>query len=265
MYVWNLIKKYWNIWATPIISFLIAWILDFRKSSMDTVTSFASMSLVVFSILTVLKFNIDNKYNKKKTLIEKVGTSQKQLKVVEHCIDPLKQGEEIVDLLIETKKVLNERKENKMIDWIKKNKGAIISVLEFIVAITLHLTDVINLVEPWNTIVLIIIYGIPVITAILTSGFTSVETQKAVDTLKNNLKSKSKENKAKLELLKEQLETTQNALDEVSKNIDKLELLRSINAPYDVNTLSLYQAQKKQLADTVTKIQEQIDLWQNQK
>ena len=44
-----------------------------------------------------------------------------------------------------------------------------------------------------------------------------------------------------------------------------MELLRSINAPYDVNTLSLYKAQKAQLTETVAKIQEQIDLCQNQK
>ena len=249
---------------TPIISFLIAWILDFQKSSMDAATSFASMSLVIFSILTVIKFNIDNK-NKKKTLIEKVGTSQKQLKIVEQCIDPLRSGEEIVDLLFETKKALNERKKIKMIKWIKKNMGAIISILELIAAITLHLTNVITLERPWDTLVLVIIYGVPVITAVLTSGFTSTKTQEAIDNLKNNLKAKNKENKEKLALLNEQLNSTQSALDEVSKNLNKMELLRSINAPYDVNALSLYKAQKAQLTETVAKIREQIDLCQNQK
>lgn len=150
-------------------------------------------------------------------------------------------------------------------NWIKKNRGAIISILELIAAIVVHVSGIIDLPGEWNTVIVCIIYGIPVITAVLTSGFTSTAFQTAIDNLKKNLKSTNKENKEKLKLLNEQLATTQETLDEVNKNLSKVELLRSINAPYDVNSLALYQAQKKQLTDTVNKIKEQIGLCRDQK
>lgn len=258
----EIIKNYWNIWGSAIISFIVGWLMDFNKVSMDKTTSFLSMFLVMFAFLTVIKVNYGK--HKNKTILEKGITSQKQLKAMESAINPMIQGEELYNAILETKKIFMERKRIKMFNWIKKNKGAIISLLELSGAIILHFTDVINFSEPWTTVTLVILYVIPVVTATLTSGFTSVETQKAVDTLKSKLKEAKQEAKQKIKVLNEQLITTKAALEEVNSNINKLELLRSINAPYDINSLSLYQAQQKQLQNTINLLEEQIEVCQNQ-
>lgn len=103
--MWELIKKYWNVWGSTIISFVVAWFSDFTKSSMDVVTSFLSMFLVFFALFTVIKINISNR---QKTLVEKGVTSQRQLKLMQQAIDPIAEGEELLETLVKTRNILKD-------------------------------------------------------------------------------------------------------------------------------------------------------------
>ena len=51
--------------------------------------------------------------------------------------------------------------------------------------------------------------------------------------------------------------------DNSNSHVNTEELLRSINAPYDVNSLSLYQAQQKQLQQTINLLEEQLNTCQS--
>ena len=104
----DLLKNYWNVWASAIISYLIGWLMDFNKVSMDSTTSFLSMFLVIFALLTVVKINYGK--SRKKSIIDRSIINQKPLKAIQNAIDPLAQGEELYNLLVQTKKIINERK-----------------------------------------------------------------------------------------------------------------------------------------------------------
>ena len=122
----DLLKNYWNVWASAIISYLIGWLMDFNKVSMDSTTSFLSMFLVIFALLTVVKINYGK--SRKKSVIDRSIINQKPLRAIQSAIDPLAQGEELYNLLVQTKKIINERKSNKIMKWIKENKGAISTI-----------------------------------------------------------------------------------------------------------------------------------------
>lgn len=164
------------------------------------------------------------------------------------------------DAVVETLEKISfyRRKGISMINWFKKNIGAIISVLELIAAIAVHVSGVIPLEGIWQTVAICVIYGIPVVTAVLTSGFTSAEVQEAIDKCKEALKQNKNSRRDELKALNNALENTEKALADVRAKLVNIQVLKNVGAPYDINEYNMYHAQETQLADTVAKLKKQI-------
>ena len=254
----ELIKNYWNVWGSAIISFIVGWLMDFNKVSMDKTTSFLSMFLVMFALLTVIKVNYGKK--RKKTIIEKGITSQKQLKAMEKAINPMKEGEELYEALLQTKKIFMERKRIKIMNWIKENKGSILTIIVGVLSVVSTLCS--YLIETWN--IVLNVNGFPLvaviggcattITGVLTMPITSTSKGIAQNTATAKYKETKKENASIIKKYEEQIERFTNKFNEVKNNFEDLQICKDCGLSYDVAKYNQLNNDIKTLTDTIERL-----------
>lgn len=139
--MWDLIKKYWSVLCSILASTTVAWLLNFDLAGMDRTTSFISMSLMFYAVFTVIK--IRRKDKPRKTFIEKIATSQRQVKVLENVLNPNKPVEELISLIDQTRKKLS--KMEKLKNFLKALWGNKFTLLNTIVVLFIaSLTQVLS-------------------------------------------------------------------------------------------------------------------------
>lgn len=255
--VYELIKSYWNVWCSAIISFTVGWLMDFNKVSMDKTTSFLSMFLVMFALLTVIKVNYGKR---KKTIFEKGITSQRQLKAMEKAINPMLEGEELYKALIQTKKIFSGRKKIKIMKWIKENKGSILTIIVGTLSVVATLCS--YLIETWN--VVLNVNGFPLVTIIggcattivgaITKPITSVNKGVALNTATLKYKTAKKENASIIKKYDEQIERFTNKLNEVRNSLEDLQICKECGLNYDVAKYNQLNSEINNLSATIDKL-----------
>lgn len=256
----ELLKNYWNIWSSVIISYLIGWLMDFNKFSMDRATSFLSMFLVIFAFLTVAKINYSK--SKKKTIIEKSVVNQKQIKPIQNAINPLEQGEELYDILVHTKKIINERKTNKIMKWIKENKGAILTItvgiLSLISTLCSYLIDEWNIVLNVNGFPLIAVIGGSATTIIgcLTMPITSTTVGAVQNMTTYKYKQAKKTNASIIKKYNEQIAKFTNKQTELKSELEDIQVCKDCGLSYDVARLNQLNNEIATITSNIKKLEE---------
>lgn len=261
--IYELIKSYWNVWGSAIISFIVGWIMDFNKVSMDKTTSFLSMFLVLFALLTVIKVNYGKQ--KKKSMLEKAITSQKQLKVMSSAIDPIKDGEELYEAILKTKKILKERKKSKFMNWIKENKGSILTIVVGILSVVSTLCS--YLIETWN--IVLNVNGFPLIAVLggcattivgcLTMPITSTNRGIAQNTATAKYKETKRENASIIKKYDEQIKKFSLKLNELKNNLEDLQICRDCGIGYDTSRYNQLQTEISSLTEIIEKLKASRD------
>lgn len=129
-----------------------------------------NVSVIINNKSTSLEELFEEISNKNKTILEKGITSQSQLKAMKKAINPMRQGEELYNILIQTKNIIKERKSNKIMKWIKENKGAILTMTVGILSLVSTLCS--YLIEEWN--IVLNVNGFPLIAVIGGSATTII-------------------------------------------------------------------------------------------
>lgn len=177
----------WNIYGGIILSTFIAWLTNFSKDSMDNITSYLVMTLTCISVLTFFKLVLFKK--KSSGVVDGITLNQSSIKAMKTAINPLETGKEIGTTIIQTKNML-ERLGTKIMNWISKNKGAIIGVVSAVLG-TLELCF--NFVgqylpqEIGFNVVSVLYYGIGTIISVLTTGFGTPAFKEKISMLKDQL------------------------------------------------------------------------------
>lgn len=131
------LKDYWNLYAPPIISTLIAWLVDWNAGQMQTINQYIGVTISLICVLTMFKFLIFP--NKKKNIVEQAVSSQKSVRNMETGINPVGKIDETI-VLIETgvkggKKTMEKIK--KFFKWIWYYKEQLIGLIEPLLYATL--------------------------------------------------------------------------------------------------------------------------------
>lgn len=256
----DLLKKYWNIWPSVIISYLIGWLMDFNKSSMDRTTSFLSMFLAILALLTVAKINYSK--SKKKTIIEKSIVNQKQVKSIQTAISPLRQGEELYEMLVQTKNIINERKSNKIMKWINENKGAILTmtvgILSLVSTLCSYLIDEWNLVLNVNGFPLIAIIGGSATTIIGCIAMPIRTTTVGViqNTATKQFKQAKKANASIIKKYDEQIAKFTNKQNELKSDLEDIQVCKDCGLSYDVARLNQLNNEIATLTSNIKKLED---------
>lgn len=256
----DLLKNYWNVWASAIISYLIGWLMDFNKVSMDSTTSFLSMFLVIFALLTVVKINYGK--SRKKSVIDRSIINQKPLRAIQSAIDPLAQGEELYNLLVQTKKIINERKSNKIMKWIKENKGAIstigVGLLSIISTLCSYLIDEWNIVLNVNGFPLIAVIGgcATTIVGCLTMPITSTAMGVVQNMATSKFKQAKKTNASIEKKYDEQIAKFTNKLTELKSELEDIEVCKDCGLSYDVARLNQLNSEIATINSNIKKLED---------
>lgn len=104
----EILKEYWNIYSPIIISSAFAWLVDWNASKMTSFNQWIGITLSLIAMFTMIKFLIFP--NKKKNNIEKLVSSQKNIKNTELVINQ----EEFIDKRIQGGKLVM-----KFFKWLK--------------------------------------------------------------------------------------------------------------------------------------------------
>lgn len=119
---------YWNIYGGVILSIFIAWKNDFSRAAMDDWTSYLVLLLTCISLLTFFKITI---FKKKGTPVDNIAMSQSSIRAASTAIDPLKSGEEVGTVIIETMKGTKKimKKIKSILTYIWGNKITLLSII----------------------------------------------------------------------------------------------------------------------------------------
>lgn len=119
--IFALLKDYWNLWGSIIISLLWAWWKKFSIVKMDETTSFLTMTLMFVGVSTFVKSMIIKKNHKKNNSnLDNVFQNQRSVKTISIALDPIGECEKLGKLVLTTaeggKKIMNKIK--RFFKWI---------------------------------------------------------------------------------------------------------------------------------------------------
>lgn len=176
----NTLKKYWDVFSGTFIgiiySFLVKW-------DLNQIQLAYSIIILILVIIGFFRFFIKNK--SKKDIIDKTLNTQKFSKAINIAENPCQEGEELGELVVET---ISGGK--KMIKWISKNKGALVSALLIVLSVVEGIFEFIYQYLPFDlgfnviSIALTVVGGV---VGILTSGFGSVKFKELIAQVKDQL------------------------------------------------------------------------------
>ena len=125
----KIIKEYWNIYGSVIISAIASWLLNWNAEQMFTLNQYIGITISVMCFLTMVKFIIKPK--EKKTLLENVVSTQPSVKktdLIIHQEEQIQQTKYLPKIIRKVGKgIMNKFKLT--INWIKNYWQQIIGLL----------------------------------------------------------------------------------------------------------------------------------------
>lgn len=185
----KIIKKYWDILGGTISGIILSIVVHWELEKIQLIYSVIILILVLIGLFKVilLKHNEDNhlKNQQTHTMLDKLVESQKPMKAIRFSQHPTNDGEELGNLIIETTKG-----SKKMLKWIKKNKGAIVSCLVALLGLLEIIFNWLGTYLPFElgfNVVGVLMTVIGLVISVLTTGFGSVQFKEAIAQLKDQL------------------------------------------------------------------------------
>lgn len=293
----NKIKELWNVYGGIALSTLISWWSSWSKASMDTWSSYITLTISCIGLLTFFKLVIAKRNKNKADAV--ALSSNKNVKNIRHALEPDKVGEELGTTLLYTvqegKKLMS--KFSKIMKWLWGNKLTLTSIVSNLIlgAIGQFLmySDTLKdyqFFQEHKTVFIVVVTGLTILW--LLHNTYCLVTKYGLESLKElELRSKRilEEQQEKLspeqrKVLKQQLAiyknqeakiledllNIENAINKAKSIIDDFTFLKSLGATptneqrmsYDdaINTLANAQANKTTLEDSKEKLENQIKL-----
>ena len=261
--VLKIIKKYFDILGGIVSAIALSIAVDWELGDIQLIYSVIILMLVLIGMFKVVIIKYKEVHHlpheQEHNAIDKLIDNQKPMKAIRFSQHPTQDGEELGKLIIET----TNGGWRHMLEWIKRNKGALISLLVTGIGI-------LELVFNWcmehisfglnfNIIgIIIAVAGLTV--AVLTSGFGSVSFKEALAQLTDQLNGdKTDLNHIKdIKYLERQVALYQKAVNTIEKEkevlnkkyakvLDDYRACQSLGLPLDETTRKQYEEYKVEL------------------
>lgn len=214
------LKNYWEVFGGTIIGIAYSFIVEWKS---EMIQLGYSIIILILVIIGLFRFFFKRNSNKKeKDIIDKTLNANKITKAIHIAENPCQEGEQLGELVIET---IHGGK--KMIKWISKNKGAIISTLVFIVAILESIFEFLYQYLPFELGFNIVSVALTVAggaVGVLTSGFGSVKFKELIAQVKDQLNGDTTDlsDIESLKYLERQITIYEKSTQSVENEIEKL-------------------------------------------
>lgn len=238
--MWNLIKKYIDIFGGIILSIILTIIARFKLEKIQLMYSMIILMLVCIGICSVVKKTANNriknpKKERKKNIIDKLVEGRKEIKAVNIAQNPLKEGEELYVAIKKGRKDIKKIM-SKIKKFFDKFKGVILSILLVVISLISEYGGFVEeifggklVIKGVNIISLVALIS-AVIVGLLSDTHTSEQikkikelfTQKPSNEIVNEeLKNQLKLNETKRKNLEKQIESENSTLDGLTKDLEQ--------------------------------------------
>lgn len=186
--VWNLIKRYWDIFGGVITGLALTIIAQFKLEKVQLYYSIIILLLVSIGCLRIIKQTIEKQREKKPkkrkhNIIDDMVDTQKPVKAISLAAHPTREGEKLGKLIIDTLKGV-KRVMKKLKEWFDKFKGYILTIALGILTIIEMCGGYINdllgdaLTIRGVEVLPIITLGCAIIVGLISNGFTKEQREK---------------------------------------------------------------------------------------
>lgn len=271
--MWNLIKKYIDIFGGILLSIFLTIIARFELEKIQLMYSVIILMLVCIGVCSVIKKTASNRVKKDKkerkiNIIDKIVNSRKEVKAVNIAQNPLKEGEELYIAMKKSRKDI--RKVMKKIKrFFDKFKGVILTILLTIISLISEyggfVEDMFNgklVIKGVNIISLIALIS-AVIVGILSNTHTTEQikkikelfTKKPSDEIVNEeLKNQLKLNEATRKSLEKQIENKNLSIDTFKQELEQAKNV--YNAKIEMLNMTPRLATEEDVQNALSKVNE---------
>lgn len=214
------LKNNWDVLGGTIIGIICSFVVGWEIDKIQLVYSIIILILVIIGLFRFFFKKSSSK--KEKDIIDKTLNANKITKAIHIAENPCQEGEELGELVIET---INGGK--KIMNWINKNKGAIISTLAFILAILENIFNFLYQYLPFDLGFNVVSIALTVVggaIAVFTSGYGSVKFKEIIAQVKDQLNGDTTDlsDIESLKYLERQIAIYEKATQSVENEIEKL-------------------------------------------
>lgn len=271
--MWNLIKKYIDIFGGIILSILLTIIARFKLEKIQLMYSVIILMLVCIGICSVVKKTANNRVNKKKkerktNIIDKLVNSRKEVKAVNIAQNPLQEGEELYIAMKKSRKDIRKvmKKLKKFFD---KFKGWILSISLLVVSLISEYGGFIEkifngklIIKGVNMISLIALIC-AVVVGLLSDTHTSEQIKKikelfakkpSNEIVKEELKNQLKLNETSRKNLEKQIETNNLTIDTFNQELEQAKNV--YNAKIEMLNMTPKLATEEDVQNALSKVNE---------
>lgn len=271
--MWNLIKKYIDIFGGIILSILLTIIARFKLEKIQLMYSVIILMLVCIGVCSVIKKTANNRVNKKKkerktNIIDKLVNSRKEVKAVNIAQNPLQEGEELYIAMKKSRKDIRKvmKKLKKFFD---KFKGWILSISLLVVSLISEYGGFIEkifngklIIKGVNMISLIALIC-AVIVGLLSDTHTSEQIKKikelfakkpSNEIVKEELKNQLKLNETSRKNLEKQIETHNLTIDTFNQELEQAKNV--YNAKIEMLNMTPKLATEEDVQNALSKVNE---------
>lgn len=271
--MWNLIKKYIDIFGGIILSILLTIIARFKLEKIQLMYSVIILMLVCIGVCSVIKKTANNRVNKKKkerktNIIDKLVNSRKEVKAVNIAQNPLQEGEELYIAMKKSRKDIRKvmKKLKKFFD---KFKGWILSISLLVVSLISEYGGFIEkifngklIIKGVNMISLIALIC-AVIVGLLSDTHTSEQIKKikelfakkpSNEIVKEELKNQLKLNETSRKNLEKQIETNNLTIDTFNQELEQAKNV--YNAKIEMLNMTPKLATEEDVQNALSKVNE---------
>lgn len=271
--MWNLIKKYIDIFGGIILSILLTIIARFKLEKIQLMYSVIILMLVCIGICSVVKKTANNriktpKKERKKNIIDKLVNSRKEVKAVNIAQNPLQEGEELYIAMKKSRKDIRKvmKKLKKFFD---KFKGWILSISLLVVSLISEYGGFIEkifngklIIKGVNMISLIALIC-AVVVGLLSDTHTSEQIKKikelfakkpSNEIVKEELKNQLKLNETSRKNLEKQIETNNLTIDTFNQELEQAKNV--YNAKIEMLNMTPKLATEEDVQNALSKVNE---------
>lgn len=271
--MWNLIKKYFDIFGGILLSIFLTIIARFKLEKIQLMYSIIILMLVCIGVCSVIKKTASNRVKKDKkerkiNIIDKIVNSRKEVKAVNIAQNPLKEGEELYIAMKKSRKDI--RKVMKKIKrFFDKFKGVILTILLTIISLISEyggfVEDMFNgkpVIKGVNIISLVALIS-AIIVGILSNTHTTEQikkikelfTKKPSDEIVNEeLKNQLKLNEATRKSLEKQIENKNLSIDTFKQELEQAKNV--YNAKIEMLNMTPKLATEEDVQNALSKVNE---------
>lgn len=276
--MWNLIKKYIDIFGGFIGALFISILARFKLYTIQLISSIIILILVCIGVCKLIKNSIETrqsdennkkrKKKRKKIVVDKMVDSRQEMKAINIAQNPLQQGEELYNAMKKSRKEIKKIM-NKLKKFFDRFKGYMLTILLFILTILSEYGGFIDnmfngkLVVNDVNIISCVMLICTIIVGLLSNTYTKEQRKKIKEIftkkpsneivneeLKNQLKIKESSRKS----LEKQIENNNSTLDSYEKDLEQAQNV--YNAKIEMQNMIPMLATDDDVRESLSKVNE---------